>query len=59
MKHRNQSIQNSRRRLWLQSLEDRTVPALFTVTNLVDENIANGLMSLREAISLANDRAGL
>lgn len=41
-------------RLLLEQLEDRTVPATFTVLNTLD----SGAGSLREAIGLANTTAG-
>lgn len=44
-----------RRRLGVESLEDRSVPAVFTVTSLLDTVDANdGVLTLREAISSAN-----
>ena len=43
----------------MEQLEAREVPALFTVTTLVDENNGvGGGVSLREAISQANTQAG-
>ncbi|MEZ6140841.1 MAG: hypothetical protein R3B84_09740 [Zavarzinella sp.] len=47
-------------RLRLQELEDRAVPATFTVNTLVDENdgINVGNVSLREAIAAANTTLG-
>jgi CSLREA domain-containing protein len=45
----------ARARLALEPLEDRAVPATFTVTTLADEtDPADGLLSLREAITAAN-----
>src|SRR5262249_35860629 len=41
-------------KLWLQSLEDRTVPTTFTVTNLND----SGAGSLRAQITAANGNPG-
>src|SRR5262245_17533014 len=43
-----------RRRLWFMPLEDRTVPAIFTVSN--DAN--TGVGSLRQAVLDANTAAG-
>src|SRR5262245_43048497 len=43
-----------RKRLWLQSLEDRSVPTTFTVTNLND----SGAGSLRAEIAAANVNPG-
>jgi CSLREA domain-containing protein len=46
-------------RLQLEHLEDRSVPSTFTVnTTLDDLTPANGKLSLREAITKANDNAG-
>jgi CSLREA domain-containing protein len=46
-------------RLHLEHLEDRSVPAIFTVnTTLDDVTPANGKQSLREAITRANTSAG-
>ncbi|MBX7105216.1 MAG: right-handed parallel beta-helix repeat-containing protein [Gemmataceae bacterium] len=45
------NILKGRRRLWVQSLEDRTVPTTYVVSNLLDDNSAG---SLRGAIALAN-----
>lgn len=40
--------------LFLDWLEDRTAPALITVTTLSDASAGDGLVSLREAIQAAN-----
>src|SRR5262245_13570790 len=57
---RPQSKTARRSRLAVESLEDRAVPAVFTVNTLVDENngIGVGSVSLREAIAAANGQAG-
>src|SRR4051794_21903434 len=47
-------ITRHRARLWLQSLEDRRVPATFTVTNSAE----SGGGSFRQAIIDANNSAG-
>src|SRR5262245_45374894 len=45
-----------RSRLAVEALEDRTVPAVFTVNSTADDTTANdGLMTLREAILAANN----
>ena len=50
----------SRAKLRLDSLEDRTVPATFTVTTSLDVvDPADGKRSLREAISAANATLGV
>jgi hypothetical protein len=49
------------RRLSLESLESRTVPAVFTVSTSIDEldaDFSDGDFTLREAIHLANTQAG-
>src|SRR5262245_50088938 len=46
-------------RLRVESLEDRTAPATFMVNTTQDEVVAgDGKLSLREAITRANDLAG-
>src|SRR5262245_351896 len=46
-------------RLAVEFLEDRSVPAVFNVTTTLDDIVpANGLRSLREAISAANATPG-
>src|SRR5262245_50984989 len=47
-----------RRRPSLEYLEDRSVPATFTVTTPLDVVAADGKLSLREAVSAANARPG-
>ena len=44
----------ARTSLSLQGLEDRAVPAIFTVSNIAD----SGFGSLRDAVDLANSTAG-
>src|SRR5262245_21992857 len=45
--------------LWLETLEDRSVPAVFTVSSLTDVvNPNDGVLTLREAIGQANSSAG-
>src|SRR5688572_26524911 len=45
-----------RARLSIEALEDRAVPATFTVTTALDDNVAHaGFMSLRQAINSANN----
>ena len=49
----------TRTRFRLERLEDRATPATFTVNTTLDSMIAgDGQLSLREAISKANDRSG-
>lgn len=43
-----------RARLGIEALEDRTVPALITVTSLADNVVDDGQVTLREAIEAAN-----
>src|SRR3954447_27017705 len=40
--------------LRLEQLEDRSVPAVITVTSLADDEVRDGLVTLREAIHAAN-----
>jgi len=48
-----------RRRLAVEALEDRSVPATFAVNTALDEiTPGDGKLSLREAITRANDHAG-
>ena len=47
------------RRFWLQSLEDRTVPATITVTGIGDDVTVDGLVTLREALQSANGNANI
>src|SRR5262249_10181753 len=43
----------------LEQLEDRTAPAVITVTTTADDNVANdGSVSLREAIQAINNGSG-
>src|SRR5262245_64182966 len=50
---------NTKTRLSLDALETRECPATFTVNTLTDDNTAaNGVLSLREAITAANGMAG-
>src|SRR4051794_1802110 len=42
----------------IERLEDRAVPATFTVTTTLDAVAADGKLSLREAINAANARLG-
>src|SRR5262249_50030249 len=42
-------------RLALELLEERLVPAIFTVTGFLDNTTADSLLSLREAILLVNN----
>src|SRR3954465_1601705 len=44
--------------LGLECLEDRAVPATFTVTTTLDTVADDGKMSLREAVTAANARPG-
>ncbi|MFO0798581.1 MAG: choice-of-anchor Q domain-containing protein [Gemmataceae bacterium] len=44
----------TRRRLGVETLEDRSVPAAFTVTSLADTVANDGVVTLREAIAAAN-----
>jgi len=47
----NNRLANPHRKLWLQNLEDRSVPATITVTGTGDTVAADGLCTLREAIN--------
>src|SRR4051812_6708527 len=38
----------------LEQLEDRSVPAVITVTSLADDEVRDGLVTLREAVHAAN-----
>src|SRR4051812_39004544 len=48
-----------RRRLVLETLEDRTVPATLTVTGVGDAIAEDGVVTLREAIVSANNNAAV
>src|SRR5262245_16493324 len=48
-----------RTRLFLQSLEDRSVPATITVTNNLDVVALDGSVSIREAINSINGGASV
>src|SRR5262245_47562350 len=49
--------QRRRRRPLLEVLEDRTAPAVFTVTGAGDTIAADGVVTLREALRAANTNA--
>jgi hypothetical protein len=42
-------------RLWLETLEDRSAPAVLTVNTLADTTTDTGHLSLRDAITLVNN----
>ncbi|MBM3972376.1 MAG: hypothetical protein FJ302_21330, partial [Planctomycetes bacterium] len=44
---------------WLERLEDRTVPAVITVTSAADNLTVNGQVTLREALQAANTDASV
>src|SRR5262245_60437648 len=58
MKEREMCNELKRRRPVLERLEDRSLPATFTVTTALDAVVADGKLSLREAVSAANARPG-
>ena len=47
------------RRFFVEKLEDRTVPALITVTSVADNTAGDGQVTLREAIQAANTDASV
>ena len=51
-------ITRSRRRLAVEALEDRAVPASLVVNTVADNLVADNFLSLREAVAFANANPG-